>query len=599
MIKKSEKFIIDYVVVFFRIPKGFSMVKTKKKKQGKVVQKIVYIAIVAILIVAAILATVSAITQTNSFYRGVKSGLASSAYLMENYLGDDYDGDWSLGDDGSLKKGTQDVNDEYMSILQEAKQKTSYDYSVIIGKQTAVSTLRSAADKSDSSASTISDKVVSEVSKDGYSFEKKLRIEGSDYCAYYLPINDDSGNIVGYIFAGMRSSKANQEIRSSIVTMSVISLVIAVLISIVGIFISRKVSAHMNDISLTIEKLSDGDLNVEFNTELEKRNDEIGSMVRNMHQLKDKLTDVIRNTKRMTGELSDSSVNLSSSSDQAAAASGQVSSAVDDIAKGATDQADSVQNAANDTTNMDADIDQISENVDNLKSFAQEMKDSCDKTVDAIRLLAGQSQEVMDSVSEIGDTINSTNDSAQDISKFSGAITDIANQTNLLSLNASIEAARAGEAGRGFAVVADQIRNLADQSKNSADEISAIVGKLLENSQSSVATMGKLTESFNVQEEKLNATRDELRTMRDKVNSVADAVDDIAGRIDGLNTSKQSLTDIISDLSAISQENAASTEQTNASMEELTSTFTVINDAASSLKHLTAELKKTVDFFHV
>ena len=575
------------------------MVKTKKKKQGKVVQKIVYIAIVAILIVAAILATVSAITQTGSFYREVKSGLASSAYLMENYLGDDYDGDWSLGEDGSFKKGTQDVRDEYMSILQEAKQKTSYDYSVIIGKQTAVSTLRSAADKSDSSASTISDKVVSEVSKDGYSFEKKLRIEGSDYCAYYLPMNDDSGNIVGYIFAGMRSSKANQEIRSSVVTMSVISLVIEVLISIVGIFISRKVSAHMNDISLTIEKLSDGDLNVEFNTELEKRNDEIGAMARNMHQLKEKLTDVIRNTKRMTGELSDSSANLSSSSDQAAAAAGQVSAAGDEIAKGATDQADSVQNAANDTTNMDADIDQISENVENLKSYAQEMKDSCDKTVDAIRLLAGQSQEVMDSVSEIGDTINSTNDSAQDISKFSGAITDIANQTNLLSLNASIEAARAGEAGRGFAVVADQIRNLADQSKNSADEISAIVGKLLENSQSSVATMGKLTESFNVQEEKLNATRDELRTMRDKVNSVATAVDGIAGRIEGLNTSKQSLTDIISDLSAISQENAASTEQTNASMEELTSTFTVINNAAASLKNLAADLKETVDFFHI
>ena len=565
------------------------MVKTKKKKQGKVVQKIVYIEIVAILIVAAILATVSAITQTNSFYREVQSGLASSAYLMENYLGDEYDGDWSLGEDGSFKKGTQDVRDEYMSILQEAKQKTSYDYSVIIGKQTAVSTLRSAADKSDSSASTISDKVVAEVSKDGYSFEKKLRIEGADYCAYYLPMNDDSGNIVGYIFAGMRSSKASQEIRSSVVTMSVISLVIAVLISIVGIFISRKVSAHMNDISLTIEKLSEGDLNVEFNSELEKRNDEIGAMARNMHQLKEKLTDVIRNTKRMTGELSDSSANLSSSSDQA----------VDDIAKGATDQADSVQNAANDTTNMDADIDQISENVENLKSYAQEMKDSCDKTVDAIRLLAGQSQEVMDSVSEIGDTINSTNDSAQDISKFSGAITDIANQTNLLSLNASIEAARAGEAGRGFAVVADQIRNLADQSKNSADEISAIVGKLLENSQSSVATMGKLTESFNVQEEKLNATRDELRTMRDKVNSVATAVDGIAGRIEGLNTSKQSLTDIISDLSAISQENAASTEQTNASMEELTSTFTVINNAAASLKNLAADLKETVDFFHI
>ena len=104
-------------------------------------------------------------------------------------------------------------------------------------------------------------------------------------------------------------------------------------------------------------------------------------------------------------------------------------------------------------------------------------------------------------------------------------ITDIAGQTNLLSLNASIEAARAGEYGKGFAVVADQIRQLADQSANTAKEIGEIVAELIENSNTSVETMGVVRQEMTGQYEKLNTTKDIFEQLNEEVNNVVTAIE--------------------------------------------------------------------------
>jgi methyl-accepting chemotaxis protein len=219
--------------------------------------------------------------------------------------------------------------------------------------------------------------------------------------------------------------------------------------------------------------------------------------------------------------------------------------------------------------------------------------------MDALDKLIRQSNEVTRSVKDIGDTINSTNESAKTISEFTQAITDIATQTNLLSLNASIEAARAGDAGRGFAVVADEIRQLADQSSNSADKIKGIVEKLLADSASSVSVLEKLNESFGIQEEQLDMTRTNMETMSGNVANVKSTSEHISDRIQSLNDAKNGLMEIISDLSAISEENAASTEETNASMEELNATFTMISESANRLQTLASELEDTVSYFKV
>ena len=344
-----------------------------------------------------------------------------------------------------------------------------------------------------------------------------------------------------------------------------------------------------------INKTASGDISSEVR--IRSRVREVDQIGRSLTDLKRKLRDVIVKTKDMSNDLSIAGTDLAGSADRATATSSHVTGAVSEVSRGATSQAESVQTAAARTDSMGTDIDNISSNIASLDEASENMKNSCDKVANALREIVSQNRNVSDAISEIGNTISATNDSANEIAKFSDAINSIAAQTNLLSLNASIEAARAGEAGRGFAVVADEIRALADQSKNSADEIRTIVDKLLYDAGQSVKTMDSLNESFRSQGEEILSAQQDMNEMSDNVIVVSDNSRSIRSMVRNLESAKESLVEIVESLSAISEENAASTQETSESMSELGTTFSVINESASQLQVLAADLTDTISYF--
>ena len=382
----------------------------------------------------------------------------------------------------------------------------------------------------------------------------------------------------------------------TILISAIIFISISIALLILAIYVMSVITKGLREATEKINLLADGNLNVDFDED-KVGSDEVGIIYKSTAKLAEKLGSIIRQTKQMSGNLKNSGSDLADSSGQATAASGQVSDAVNEVSKGAVSQAESVQTAATDTDGIGRDIETITDNVGQLDGYAQEMKLSCDRTMEAMEQLISQSREVTESVHEIDKTIQSTNESARGIAKFSEAIMDIASQTNLLSLNASIEAARAGEAGKGFAVVADEIRQLADQSRKSADEIKAIVETLLADAEASVDVMKRLNENFDQQGQMLDSTQQEIAGMAVNVGNVSDSAVQISDRVQTLNNAKANLVEIIQDLSAISEENAASTEETNASMQELNATFSVINESALQLQQLADDLEDTISYF--
>ena len=219
---------------------------------------------------------------------------------------------------------------------------------------------------------------------------------------------------------------------------------------------------------------------------------------------------------------------------------------------------------------------QISEGVDHILNYVESLKQSVDTVIDCnhaaseiMKELVDISEESGHAMEEVGTQTTRTNESAQEIQKVTGIIAGISNQTNLLALNASIEAARAGENGKGFAVVAEQIRELADQSRESTEHISEIVNGLIANSNTSVEITKKVSEAFEKQDEKIKDTESVFGTLNSEIKRVGSAIDEIDREVSDLDEHKNVIAEGVENLAQFAQENAESGRVTKENMDNL------------------------------
>ena len=564
--------------------------ETKRNKH--LVGHIVSIAILGMALMALTLCITALFEFRNTYHEMGEEMLNVACFQLQHTMDGLYDGEWHFVD-GQLWKGEWNLESDeenVQKVFDDLNASTGLEYTFIMDKTRAITTIDGMKGKD------IGDAAYNAVKAGEIYQDFSTNINGKTYYVCYIP-ETYNGKYVGCFFAGRDATEFNAEMNRKIGTLILIMVVAAVIFIVIGLLVSRKYSVMMKTIAENVDTLAEGDLTKDVDPALVKRRDELGIIAADVHNLDEKLKDVINRSQHASKELDQQSTDLADSANQASIASEQVTEAVTEISKGAVAQAESVEDAVNHTDDIGRNIEEITSDVHEMDSYAEEMKEACDKAMDALEKLIRQSDEVTESVRDIGDTITSTNESAKTISAFTQAITDIATQTNLLSLNASIEAARAGDAGRGFAVVADEIRQLADQSSDSADKIKGIVEKLLADSASSVSVLEKLNESFGVQAKQLDSTKVNMESMSGNVAHVKDTSTHITGRITSLNEAKNGLQEIIADLSAISEENAASTEETNASMEELHATFTMISESASRLQGLANELADIISYF--
>lgn len=568
----------------------------EKKKGLNLMTKILITALIPLILIV-VLAGVS-IHSVGSVVakKLVMHEMQTASYALEMTFDSLGSGDYH-SDGTNLYKGNYNLNSNNQTI-DDFKKKTNVDVTVFWKKTRMVT---SAIDKDGKrvTGTAIPDSVYDKVMQDGKYFSDNVDIEGTEYYGYYEALKNADGSSQAIIFTGMPSSDVKaiykKRLVNTTVFMIIITLMACALLAVVITFIVKaitKVIGHLDEVA-------DGKMDFKISEKLLQRSDEIGNIARSVHTLIGGLASIVVNIHHSTGELAEFKDDFQKKFETINNSISNVNVAVDEIANGATSQADETQKVSSQINDMGDAITKTSQNVDSLTQSTEQMKEHNEQLDTTIQELMAISDRNKESLAAVYNQTNETNQSVMHIGNAVDMITDIAGQTNLLSLNASIEAARAGEYGKGFAVVADQIRQLADQSANTAKEIGEIVAELIENSNTSVETMGVVRQEMTGQYEKLNTTKDIFGHLNEEVNNVVTAIESISTEVESLDRLKGEVLGSAESLAAIAQENAASTEETSASMVELGEIVNDCNTKTKQLVDIADSMEENVHKFHV
>ncbi len=346
-------------------------------------------------------------------------------------------------------------------------------------------------------------------------------------------------------------------------------------------------------------KVADGDL-AEWNEGKGiRRSDEIGVMLQGITKLRKSLSDIIKNIQESASILIGSADELEHAAELTSSDSDKLDTAVSEISRGAVSQAEETEEAMEDTKHMGEIIGQMVDDISDMAQSASEMGRAGTEASSILSELSEYTEKTTKAVDTIAEQINMTNTSAQEIQRAVEMITAIADETNLLSLNASIEAARAGEQGRGFAVVASQIQKLAEQSAESAQQITYIVGNLLHDAETTAETMEDVVDIVDSQKEKLLQTDAQFETVNRGIQESLFKIGQIRDKSKILDESRKQMANMIMSLSAISEENASASEETASSTAKLNERVKKITQEVTVLKKIAADLEQQIQIFKI
>jgi methyl-accepting chemotaxis protein len=414
----------------------------------------------------------------------------------------------------------------------------------------------------------------------------------------YSPIFNSSNKMVGIVGVDFSADWYEKQISGYVRKVTILSFIILFISAILVIIIIKKINKSFIALNDKLCDVADGSGDLTKNVEI-MSGDEFETIALNMNRFIGQVRGIVSGVKGNVETSVASSNELSIIADQASETVDSLSQTISNVSQGASQQADDVKDASDKVANIVDRLSEMSKTIKVAEDCTNSMSDNSSQVSQNFDILLKAMHRSMTELEQVTREISAVGASVEEVTNAADAINAIANQTNLLSLNASIEAARAGDAGKGFAVVADEIGKLAVQSNESAASIKQIMDELSRQTGKTIELVKDLNSVMSQQEKTSRDSMESLTTLFDNINNTKDSFNNIRTNVAGISEACDVLNGTIESLSAISEENAASVDATADAFTEITRIIGDVSDKADDIKNQSDELGGMVGSYNV
>ncbi len=406
-----------------------------------------------------------------------------------------------------------------------------------------------------------------------------------------------SHEILGLLWMGKDFKPVEQAVAGLGVRNGLLSAVGCVVAIVLIIFLSHSMLSPLQSFVKVAGEIAQGNLTQQIEVTSE---DEVGRVGSAFNEVVSSLRKMVGDVIKVAENVMNSAQQFSYITQQMSEGIQQINGAMNQITTGVTNQTSQIENVSRIMDSVKLSLKGVEEKAKVTADGSEFAADQVNTSGERMENLSTKMDKVNETVKQSVELIKSLEERSQQIGEITVAITNIADQTNLLSLNAAIEAARAGEAGLGFGVVADEIRKLAESSAQAASRIGVLIRNIQEEVSKTITSIESGSQQVSEGREVVSEVRGALSKVISSVNEASRMSQEIAIAInEQLASSTQQVGKAIEDVSSIAEQTSSSVEETTSSIEEQTASMEEITSAAQDLSNLAKEMKKLVEQFKI
>lgn len=560
-------------------------------------QKMLALNCIPLLVFGILILIIGTLQFRSGMYTQTKSSLKSSAIAALNLYTSQGYGDYAMKDDGNVWRGMNFNVSAETDVIDDIKKQTGVDITFFY-QDTAVMTSITNEDGMRWIGMKAGDNIKNyTLAKGAQLWYRNIEIDNKMCHAYIIPITQESdGSVIGALMASTSTDTFNNAINGYIVTSVLISVILLLLVVLFVFWYIGGLTKVLHDVRRVLSKVAAGDFSDERLLST-NRKDEFGDLANDTEILRNKMDRILNDIQKGTEKLSSAIETLNSTSERTNEAALAMNDSVAAINTTANNQKDSTQNATEDVEGTKQAIDQMITQINDVNVVSQNMFRLANETNQILSELLDNTKHSQQTIKDIKTQTEITNNSVQEIQNVTAYITNIAEETNLLALNASIEAARAGEAGRGFSIVAQEIQKLAEESNQSAEKIGNNIQSLVTEIENIVSVMAIVEYALQTQEQKVSETKDIFDQLNTNIEEVATKESGMQRSITSMNVSKDNMSNIISELSDSAIANADTSENAATVTRQMMLEIQGMSTLAADLAELADALNQNIEAF--